>query len=118
MTDKLYGWEAVQTYDGVSLSITGMLIVFATLTLISLFTASMPYILVVLEKFFPQKEHKVLGAKKSKKAKKKVLASMATPSKAPKTKNINSQTIEDKKDKHEDEAVALAIACAFDARRG
>lgn len=51
------GWQAIQDNGGLSLSITGMLIVFVALTLISLFIAMLPKVLDLLEPVLPRPHH-------------------------------------------------------------
>jgi len=52
--------------NGISISITGMLIVFAALVLISLFIAMLPKLLPPLEKLFPEEHHHGSAPKKEK----------------------------------------------------
>ena len=47
-------WQNVIDGHGVSISITGMVIVFSSLAIISAFIALVPHILVVVNKFFPE----------------------------------------------------------------
>lgn len=47
------GWEAIVKGQGVSISITGMAIVFAALVFISVFIALLPKLLEVLDPFLP-----------------------------------------------------------------
>ena len=50
-------WKNVSDNDGVAIAITGMIIVFLALVLISLFIAALPHILGKLEPFLPKLEH-------------------------------------------------------------
>ena len=50
------GMENVHAANGVDIALTGMLIVFVALTLISLFIASLPRLLTVLNRFWPEPE--------------------------------------------------------------
>lgn len=50
----LRGWKAVAEGNGIAISITGMLIVFAALVFISVFIALVPKILVLLEPILPK----------------------------------------------------------------
>ena len=48
------GWEAIVEGNGIAISITGMLIVFAALVIISLFIAVVPRLLEVLDPILPK----------------------------------------------------------------
>lgn len=50
-------WQRVIDGNGLSLSITGMLIVFLSLVIITTFIALLPKVLVVVAKYFPEKDH-------------------------------------------------------------
>ena len=43
--------------NGISIAVTGMLIVFVALVTISLFLSALPRLLAVLERYYPQQEH-------------------------------------------------------------
>ena len=49
-----YGWQNVVDGNGVGLAITGMLIVFAALTLVTLIIAAMPRLLASVNTVFPE----------------------------------------------------------------
>ena len=49
-------WQRVIDGNGLSVSITGMLIVFCSLAIISIFIFLLPKTLVLVAKFFPEKE--------------------------------------------------------------
>jgi Na+-transporting methylmalonyl-CoA/oxaloacetate decarboxylase gamma subunit len=48
------GWQGIVEGDGISIAITGMLIVFAALTIISLFIALVPHLLAALAPILPK----------------------------------------------------------------
>jgi oxaloacetate decarboxylase gamma subunit len=50
-------WENVEKGEGIAIAITGMLIVFLALVLISTFVASLPFVLNKLEPYLPHIEH-------------------------------------------------------------
>ncbi|MDH3976062.1 MAG: OadG family protein [Deltaproteobacteria bacterium] len=50
--------------NGIGISITGMLIVFSALILISLFISMLPKLLPALEKLFPEQHHHGAAVKK------------------------------------------------------
>lgn len=54
--EPLRGWEAVSAGEGISVSITGMLIVFAALSIIALFVAKLPALLAALDPWLPEIE--------------------------------------------------------------
>lgn len=56
MRNMDFNWQHVIDGQGISVSITGMLIVFFALTLITVFIAVLPKILAAIEPIFPSKE--------------------------------------------------------------
>ncbi len=48
------GWQAIVEGNGIAISITGMLIVFAALVIISVFIALVPKLLAVLDPILPK----------------------------------------------------------------
>jgi Na+-transporting methylmalonyl-CoA/oxaloacetate decarboxylase gamma subunit len=118
MIERIYGWQAVEKYEGVPLSITGVIIVFTTLALISLFIAALPHILKIVNKYFPENEHGHGVAKKAKKAKKAVTPK-AQAVKANNTPAVKSEVAKPVASTIDDnESIAVAIAASFDAKRG
>ena len=55
----LRGWQAIVEGNGIAISITGMLIVFTALVIISLFIALVPKLLKVLDPILPKGHHHV-----------------------------------------------------------
>jgi sodium pump decarboxylase gamma subunit len=51
-----YGWHHVIIADGFTITIVGMLLVFFSLALISLIIKSTPYILKIVDRYFPEVE--------------------------------------------------------------
>jgi len=63
--DKLnMSYDNIIAGNGISISITGMLIVFAALILIALFISLLPKLLPPLEKIFPEEHHHRSAQKK------------------------------------------------------
>jgi oxaloacetate decarboxylase gamma subunit len=54
---NLRGWEAIVEGNGIAISITGMLIVFAALVIISVFIALVPRLLELLDPVLPKGHH-------------------------------------------------------------
>jgi len=57
MNELNMGFENIFAADGVSIAVTGMLIVFAALALIAIVIALIPKLLPLLEKVFPEEHH-------------------------------------------------------------
>ena len=55
-------WQYVIDGNGLSVTVTGMLIVFFALIIISVFIALLPRVLTVVARFFPEKEEGVARA--------------------------------------------------------
>jgi Na+-transporting methylmalonyl-CoA/oxaloacetate decarboxylase gamma subunit len=51
-----YGWHHVIVANGFAITIVGMLLVFFSLSLISLVIKSTPYLLKILDRYFPEDE--------------------------------------------------------------
>ena len=51
-----YGWHHVIVANGFTITIVGMLLVFFSLSLISLVIKSTPYLLKILDRYFPEDE--------------------------------------------------------------
>jgi Na+-transporting methylmalonyl-CoA/oxaloacetate decarboxylase gamma subunit len=51
------GWENVWESNGIGIAVTGLVIVFAALTLISVFIALLPRVLLVLSAILPAESH-------------------------------------------------------------
>lgn len=61
MMDYIHdGLQRISDGNGVFLSITGMLIVFVALSFISVFIASLPRILALVSRFFPDQSAKAI----------------------------------------------------------
>lgn len=56
-TTPPFGWQNVVEGNGVAISLTGMLIVFCALTIISLFIAALPHVLAALDPWLPEMHH-------------------------------------------------------------
>ncbi|MDT8317871.1 MAG: OadG family protein [bacterium] len=70
------GLQNVVNAQGVTVSIVGMLIVFAALFIISIFIALLPKMLVVLAKVFPEGHHHAVKGKKTSDDDDKLLAAI------------------------------------------
>lgn len=57
MNNLAMGFENIVSANGVTIAIMGMLIVFSALTIISLFIALLPKLLLLLEKIIPEEHH-------------------------------------------------------------
>ncbi len=67
MNSSNFGFHNIQNADGIAIAITGILIVFAALTIISLFIALLPKMLGLLAKVVPEEHHHAApSAKKDK----------------------------------------------------
>lgn len=53
-TPPLRGWEAIVENNGIGVALTGMLIVFSALAIITMFIALVPHLLAVLEPILPK----------------------------------------------------------------
>ena len=60
------GFQNIMDGQGFAIAITGMLIVYAALTIICLFIAALPKLLVLLEALFPVEHHHAAPAEKPK----------------------------------------------------
>ena len=66
LSDMGHGWHNIIDANGISITIVGMLLVFFSLSIISLIIASMPHFLKIVERYFPEQEEEF--AKKGVKA--------------------------------------------------
>lgn len=57
MTDLTMGFENIITTNGIAISIVGIVIVFAALSVIALFIAMLPKLMSLTVKLFPEVEH-------------------------------------------------------------
>lgn len=71
------GFENVIAADGTGIAVTGMLIVFAALTVISIVIALIPRLLPLLERVFPEEHHHNAPAPSLPEDHEKVLAAIA-----------------------------------------
>lgn len=51
-----HGWHNVINANGITITIVGMLLVFISQTIISLIIGSTPYLLKIIERYFPEPE--------------------------------------------------------------
>jgi len=51
-----HGWHNVINANGITITIVGMLLVFISLAIISIIIGSTPYLLKVVERYFPEQE--------------------------------------------------------------
>lgn len=72
------GLENIVKYDGYSLSIAGMGIVFGSLAFIALIIMVLPYFLKILDKILPEKIAEPLGKAKTKPDNGAVIAAVAS----------------------------------------
>lgn len=56
LSDLGHGWHNVTNANGFTMTLVGMLLVFFSLALISIIIASMPHLLKIVEKYFPEQE--------------------------------------------------------------
>jgi len=51
-----HGWHNVINANGITITIVGMLLVFISLAIISIIIGSTPYLIKVVERYFPEQE--------------------------------------------------------------
>ena len=51
-----HGWHNVMNANGLTITLIGMLLVFFSLSIISIIIASMPHLLKIVERYFPEQE--------------------------------------------------------------
>ena len=76
MSNLDFGIQNILNAQGFTIAITGMLIVFAALTIISIFIALLPRLVAVLATVFPEGHHHAVQAKTTKKDDDKLLAAI------------------------------------------
>lgn len=76
MSNLDFGIQNIRDAQGFTVAITGMLIVFAALAIISIFIALLPKVVVLLSNVFPEKHHHGVQGKITKKDDDKLLAAI------------------------------------------
>ncbi len=76
MSNLDFGIQNILNAQGFTIAITGMLIVFAALTIISIFISLLPKLVVLLANVFPEGHHHAVHGKTTKKDDDKLLAAI------------------------------------------
>lgn len=76
MSNLNFGVQNILDAQGFTVAITGMLIVFAALTIISIFISLLPRLVVLLANVFPEGHHHAVQGKATKKDDDKLLAAI------------------------------------------
>ncbi len=76
MSNLDFGIQHILDAQGFTVAITGMLIVFAALTIISIFISLLPKLVVLLANVFPEGHHHAVQDKATKKDDDKLLAAI------------------------------------------
>ena len=73
-----HGWHNVVNANGVMITVVGMLLVFFSLSLISLIIKSTPYLLKIIDRYFPEEDLHSSGNNVKKVSETEIVAAIST----------------------------------------
>jgi Na+-transporting methylmalonyl-CoA/oxaloacetate decarboxylase gamma subunit len=72
-----HGWHNVINANGLTITAVGMLLVFISLTIISIIIGSTPYLLKIIERYFPEQEEEIRNSGVKKVSETEVVAAIS-----------------------------------------